>query len=228
MRTLFNKRIRSKTGVSIMGWFKKMSGSAKEIKIAAHGIAEEHVYIDTMRCPDCGEGPVQREMHSFPCTWTVKCEACQSSFSIVSEESMIMTEEYLRVLDTGDKNTIRRYQRRYNHTDDQSNIIELTQWLTLASFWLSKTEEMNLQEDRSSGAYVSAEFHLNQSLQEALKFYPEDEEFPSRDAFFSERTYQHYVANKSSYSRSVFQGLLGEQRDLESIENDLERIETDG
>jgi hypothetical protein len=208
-----------------MEWFKKRVDRPATVKIAAHSIAEEHLFIEIMHCQACGGGPVERNMHCFPCTWILKCSSCGQAHELVSEQSLIMTEEYLRVLKTHNPTKINRYQRCYNHTDEPSNIIELTAWLNLIAMCLASMDELAEREEQESQQYVSAEFHLVQCLQEALKFYTGDEEFPPRDAFFSEQTYAAYEADRSAFSQDVLRSVLLQQRPLSDIEDDLDRFD---
>ena len=209
----------------MMRWFNKRPSRRETIEIAAHSIAEEHIFIDTMRCHRCGEEQMRREMHNFPCTWIAKCMACNQMCEIVSTTSLIMTDEYLQALNSGDGRRIKRFQRRYNHTDEPSNIIELTQWLELTTLFRSQMDELAERGGRASASYVVAEFQLVQCLQEALKFYKEDQDDPPREAFFSEESYAHYQADTDPFSQKVLRSILSQQRTPEDIEEDLERIE---
>ncbi len=210
-----------------MPWFGKRADRPITVEIAAHSIAEEHLFIDTMQCHACGGGPVKRDVHYFPCTWILKCSSCDQTHELRSEQSLIMTEEYVRVLNSNDPTRIRRYQRRYNHTDEPSNIIELTTWLLFITACLANIDELANRGEQESGHYVAVEFHLVQSLQEALKFYTGEEEFPPRDAFFSEETYGRYQEDKSVLSQAVLRSILGQQRPLSEIEEDLDRIDAE-
>ena len=199
------------------------------IEIAAHSIAEEHLFIDSMNCPTCGEGPVERIMHFFPCTWIAKCKSCNITVKIVSDESLIMTDQYNQTLFSRDSDSklkrVHRYQRRYNRTDEPSKIIELTQWINFSAYWLSTMKKLDEQGERSSDRYIFSEFELVQCLQEALKFYDENEEYPPRDAFFSEDTFKQYMDDRRFFSQKILRSILSNQRSLETIEEDLDRIE---
>lgn len=208
-----------------MPWFWKRSDRPIVVKIAAHSIPEEHLFINTMRCQVCGGGPIAHSMHCFPCTWILKCSSCNREYELRSEKSLIMTEEYMNLLKSHNPARIRRYQRRYNHTDEPSNIIELTTWLQFIADCLAKMDELANRQEQESEQYVAAEFHLVQCLQEALKFYAGEEEFPPRDAFFSKETYARYKEDKSAFSQRVLRSILSQQRPLTDIEDDLDRID---
>ena len=204
---------------------KEFEEPSKTIQIAAHSIAEEHLFIDTMQCPVCGDGRFEKAMHSFPCYWFVKCKSCGKTIKIVSDTSLIMTDQYWKVLCSNDLMNVHRYQRRYNRTNEPSKIIELTQWISFFTSLQSKMNELAVRGDRSSFNYISLEFYLVQCLQEALKFYKANEEYPPRYAFFSEETHKHYLADRSSFLKNHLLSILSKQRSLETIEEDLERFE---
>jgi len=64
-----------------------------------------------------------------------------------------------------------------------------------------------------------------QCLYEALKFYTDGEEFPPRDAFFSEETLAGFQSGSSAFSQHILRSILDQQRPFAEIENDLERLE---
>jgi len=222
-------RIATRTGIrkgnTTMRWFKKRSSDPETIRIAAHGMAEEHIFIDNMQCTGCGERCVHRHTHHFPCTWIAQCQACKKTYEIVSEASLIMTDEYKQTLNTGDTRSIGRYQKRVSHTHEPSNIIELPQWLDMAGFMLSQMDDFATRGEQASDGYTFAEFQAVQCLQEALKFYTAQEEFPPREAFFSEEAYASYLADTTPFSQQALRSILSRQRTLEDIEDDLDGIE---
>ena len=212
----------SDTEVSTMKEFEEPSMT---IRIAAHSVSEEHLFIDTMHCPVCSGGPCKKAMHAFPCYWFVKCKSCDSIIEIVSDTSLIMTDQYWQFLCSGNLKSASRYQRRYNRTNESSKIIDLAQWISHFTCLQSKMNELAVRGERSSVNFISLEFYFVQCLQEALKFYKADEEYPPRSAFFSEETYKHYLTDRSLFSRNHILSILSEQRSLETIEEDLKRFE---
>ena len=88
-------------------------------------------------------------------------------------------------------------------------------------------DELASREEAKTGKHVALEFHLVQSLHEALKFYNGEEEFPPREAFFSEETYAAYLEDTSVFSQNLLRSILSQQRPLGEIEDELDRLEAE-
>lgn len=160
--------------------------------LVAHSLAEVHLYLLATPCRSCGCGPLhgrEAEQGSDPAQGVTidvaaTCGACHS-----------VTPLKFRL--SGPPQTIAADQAPVvNSTDEPSRILDVTQWLTL---FRMMTETAGKEPNKSAARHLSLE--AAQCLDEALKFYEEDNDLPTRDAFFQQGSRQRFRDYPEQFSR---------------------------
>jgi len=83
-----------------------------------------------------------------------------------------------------------------NSTDEPSWILDVAQWLTLFSMM---TEMAGKESDKTAARRLSLE--AAQCLDEALKFYEEDNDLPPTEAFFHQGSRDRFRDHPQQFSR---------------------------
>jgi hypothetical protein len=176
-----------------------------------HSLTEARLFIKTMSCGSCGVGPLVlnetgtcydagRELLTVPTT----CSQCGHQQHVAFD-----TEEVDRrgpVLSMfGELRDPSRQQAAQviNPTREPSQLIDVAGWLMLhmmiseaargasaASLSLSKR-----------AAVRRMQIEAGQCLDEALKFYDEDNDLPPREAFFTKHHYQRFLDRPELFTR---------------------------
>lgn len=203
-----------------MGWFGKRTRPPIEVRIQPHSIPEEHFYISKMACHACGAVGLERAMHEFPCTSHLSCPSCGQDHRVISDEALMMTPEYLGVLEDGSPETIQRYQGRFSHSAEKSRLFDLAFWVKSAAQCLARMYSVT---DRGSLEYLEAKYVLVQAGAEALKFFGASDE-PPLDAFYTPASRAAFEQARDSFHRSIVAPLVSGHRSIDAIEDDVFRL----
>lgn len=182
-----------------------------EKPIPAHSIAEAYFYLLVTPCPACESGPrhaqsVQTEEEHIDAILRFEsmCSSCQerTSLRFCIDSQWIAAKEPPVV----------------NPSDEPSKIIDVAQWLTLFHTLIGKAGEL---EDKIESRRIGYEGAL--CLQEALKFYEQDNDLPPKSAFFSDKTREHALKQPEMFTR---QRLIGLRSKLPNLSVMAERLES--
>ena len=158
--------------------------------LPAHSLAEAFLYVMVTPCPACGNGPL-RAADGRPVSadadnmvlLPVTCAKCAH----ISQWTFVL--DVAPIAEAGESATI-------NATDEPSRIIDLVQWITLAHVIIeAASREGEKQKARHLGIEAA------QCLEEALKFYGQDNDLPESDAFFSDASRKKMSEQPQSFSR---------------------------
>ena len=173
--------------------------------LQAHSLAEAHFYLMVRICDHCGEGPLlsaasvrepgRHEGRSLV-TMQAKCSHC-------NEEAFFWFEVPDQEPPPGESG---RPRRRINSTDEPSEILDVTQWVTLHRIVLNAAERVS---DRGEARELRCD--AAECLDEALRFYEEDSDLPPAEALFSERSRRRVKGRPELYIR---QALIAKRRAL--------------
>ena len=158
----------------------------------AHTLTEARLYLKVAECLVCGHGPLRR-VDSFPAAsagirrFTVKiaCTRCRGewdqSFDI-AERTQRGTEPELSTI---------------NPTDDPSRVLDVGQWLVLASM----IKEEAARESNKAHAR-SLRLDAERCLEEALKFYTDEgNDLPPPEALFCRTSRERFRESPERFSR---------------------------
>jgi len=161
-----------------------------EPALVAHSLAEAYLYLMVHPCPSCGKGPLYAgEAVSTRTEGTVafvsidaKCGACGSAQSGVFQ----IPRERLQPGDAA----------RINETATPSRIIDVGQWLVLSRM-------IGEAAGRSDDKMQVRRFGIqaDQCIDEALKFYADDEELPAASAFFAAASRERFRDHPEQFAR---------------------------
>jgi hypothetical protein len=160
--------------------------------LVAHSLAEVYLYILATPCASCGRGPLRgREVEhgddpvvgiTFGVATT--CGSCQNA-----------TQWKFRL--SGPSQTVSADQAPVvNSTNEPSRILDVAQWLTL---FRMMTEAAGKEMNKPAARRLSLE--AAQCLDEALKFYEEDNDLPTKDAFFHDGSWERFRDHPEQFSR---------------------------
>jgi hypothetical protein len=163
--------------------------------LPAHSLAEAYLFLMATKCPKCGAGPLRGAdavpvPGSAPLTMTIAsvCGACKDQ------------REYRFSL-PGDIESLRAQQAagsaRVNPKAEPSRIIDVAQWIVLFRMIAeSAAREQDKQASRQLG------YEAAQCLEEAIKFYEDDNDLPPDDALFHDDSRQMRFDHPEEFSRT--------------------------
>lgn len=166
--------------------------SMSEAPLVAHSLAEVYLYLLATPCATCGRGPL-RGGEAEPCDDSAvgitvgvaaTCGSCQSvtrwKFRLPGPLQAVSTDQESVV----------------NSTSEPSRMLDVAQWLTLFRMMAEAAgKEMNKTAARRL-ALEAAE-----CLDEALKFFEEDNDLPTKDAFFHDGSRERFRDHPEQFSR---------------------------
>lgn len=166
--------------------------SMSDAPLVAHSLAEVHLYILATPCATCGRGPL-RGGEVEPCDdpaggmtvgVTATCGSCQSvtrwTFQLSGPPQAGSPVQESVV----------------NSTNEPSRILDVAQWLTL---FRMMTEAAGKELNKPATRRLALE--AAQCLDEALKFFEEDNDLPTKDAFFHDDSRERFRDHPEQFSR---------------------------
>ncbi len=158
----------------------------------AHSLAEAHLFLAVTPCRRCGGGPLTCDETERPdpegdprrIAMSARCAACPQiarfTFTLPEGTTAEAPDDLYAAINPG---------------DEPSRIIDVGQWITLFRVILEAAgKEENKVESRRLGLEAA------QCLEEALKFYT-DNELPPADAVFCESTRQRIREHPQQFAR---------------------------
>ncbi len=184
--------------------------------LEAHSVAEAHLYLMATPCKLCGTGRTRCvEANSEASAGQplliiqTRCESC----GFDSEFRFSLPDEPVWASDEGDDLAT----ARINPVATSSKIIDVGQWLTLFRV-ISEVaaRETDAAESRRLG------YEAAQCLEEALKFYGEDNDLPPPEAAFHEQTRRQLRERPNLFARSRLINLRAKLPTLTEMEQRLQ------
>jgi len=165
--------------------------------LPVHSVAEAHLYLMATACDACGRGPLaaadirHSRLGEAPLLHLeAACKACGHTRTFVFDISDCPSDD-------AEASGRPSEQTRINPTDEPSRIIDVVQWLTLFRIIVeAASKEPDRIEARSLG------YEAAQCLEEALKFYDEDEDLPPLEAFFHPASRKRFEQNREQFTRA--------------------------
>ena len=159
--------------------------------VCVHSVAEAFLYLMTVRCPRCGDGPVRESGEltrraSEPGGWALNAACAKCGAAMVSHYRV----EPMPTHESAASDLI-------NPTGERSHAIDLLGWLTLFQSILTASQS---QKDKKVGRQLAWE--AAQCLDEAMKFYDRDNEMPGEDAFFTDDARLRFREHPEKFARS--------------------------
>lgn len=159
--------------------------------LPAHSLAEAFFYVMVTPCPACGEGSLkagdarcgESVKNGVRFTLPVRCAKCGKEQAL---EFLLPSPPERK---PADGVTV-------NATSEPSRIIDLAQWVTLAHVII---EAASRESDKQQARHLGLE--AAQCLEEALKFFEEDNDLPMDGAFFSDASRRRFAQQPQQFSR---------------------------
>lgn len=162
--------------------------------VSVHSVAEAYLYLKVTPCPACGKGPLEHTADltrraAAPGGWEMatRCGGCGYASNIAYAISPSPSREQAQ-------------SSVINPTQERSAAIDLLGWLMLFQAILEASQK---EADRQHARELAQE--AAQCLDEALKFYAGNSEFPNEDAFFSEYGRARLRDHRQQFARSLWQ-----------------------
>ncbi|MEK7731915.1 MAG: hypothetical protein AAB363_08670 [Planctomycetota bacterium] len=160
--------------------------------LVAHSLAEIYLYILATPCGSCGRGPLrggEAEPYADPAAGmtvgvAATCGSCQSvtrwKFKLPGPPQAVSADQAPVV----------------NSTNEPSRMLDVAQWLTL---FRMMTEAAGKELNKPAARRLALE--AAQCLDEALKFFEEDNDLPAKDAFFHDGSRERFRDHPEQFSR---------------------------
>ena len=187
--------------------------------LPAHSIAEVNLYIMATACSACGQGPLSAAAlkrgfaDGVPIVdIAAVCRACQHRHELVFDLSACAdTDE--------DAEDSPSEQARINPSDEPSRILDVGQWLVLFRLIV---EGASKQSDRVEARRLG--YEAAQCLEEALKFY-NDDDGPPAEAIFHATTRARFERDPEPFSRRRLLDMRAKLPTLQRIRQQIDRPE---
>lgn len=170
--------------------------------LCAHSWAEAHMYLKVTPCPNCSRGPWEITSEQPPTeslTLLARCLHCRTEKKFLFE---------CAGAPPGPEDSPDLPIELINPTPEPSRIIDLGQWLSLFYMLVEKASSTGGAESRRGG------FQAAQCLDEALKFYTEDDELPPTSAFFVKASRQAFAEHPEKFARQRLRDMRNKLPDL--------------
>jgi hypothetical protein len=165
--------------------------NADEQIVYVHSVAEAYLYLKVSPCRSCLKGSLQpkddlTKTSSSPGGWTLStaCAECGQAAVVHFCINPPPTREQAS-------------SPQINPTPHRSSAIDLLGWLTL---FHAIVEASQREADKRVARELAYEAAL--CLDEAMKFYDDDNELPKEDAFFSETSRRRFRDNPQHFARA--------------------------
>ena len=154
--------------------------------LRAHSQTEAMLYLKASPCRDCSQGPLELidqaaegSLHRL----AARCARCgaECELAFIWPQPEPPGEAPAQI----------------NPTDQPSRIIDAGQWLSL--YYLLIESAVASEEDKAAKRRLTAQ--AGQCLDEALKFYTEDDELPPESAFFTDSSRHAYAEHPERFAR---------------------------
>ncbi len=179
--------------------------------LQASTTAELEYYFMTLPCPSCGQGPwdvqlpAQVSAEGEEVQVRATCRHCsqsrQFSFQIRNPSSRAIAG-----------------LEQINPEDSPSSLIDLAQWVALFRKFV---ESAAGRQDKTQARKLG--YQAAMCLQEALKFYAVEDEFPEEAAFFHEASRQARQRNPAMFAKQNLRDMQAKLPSLEVMETNLKR-----
>jgi hypothetical protein len=176
-----------------------------------HSLTEARLYVRMQTCRSCGDGPLDvspdTPIYDAPghkLTLTVVCGECGRPAGITFRvEEIERRAPVLSML--GELRDVSRQPAAQviNPTRRPSRIIDVAGWVLLYNM-LTEAARAESLKSTSLGKRATVRrmrVEAAQCLDEALKFFDEDNDLPPRRAFFTRESYQRFLERPEWYTR---------------------------
>lgn len=177
----------------------------------AHSEREERLYLAMQACSCGGDYSYQEEVRFLQKDGTpvscflAECAVCHSC-----------REFQFDISSFGDVDSGKGKEGVLNSSSEPSELLDVTMWGIYVLYYMERWEEADKMEERAH--QKRALQSICEGVREALKFYPENEEYPPPSALFTPSSHQRFVAMKPWFRRSNFLKILSHaERALQSL-----------
>ncbi len=173
----------------------------------AHSRAEAHLYLTVTPCPNCSAGPweITAEQENAETAQPnrvllARCVHCRTEKKFLFD----LSDQPEAQSDDSPTSSV----ELINSTPDPSRIIDLGQWMSLFYLHVEAAAAAGRADARRVG------FQAAQCLDEALKFYTEDDELPPKSAFFVASSRQAFAEHPEKFARQRLRDMRSKLPDL--------------
>lgn len=160
-----------------------------------HSLAEAYLYLMVTPCDGCKTGPlaadearVQHDADARILTIPVKCRKCGRGADITFDTTDVEPGGFAARTPGS--------VARVNPTDEPSRIIDLAGWVTLFAVIADTAGKTDAPPEA-----LHLKMEAAQCLDEALKFYEDDNDLPPSEAFFRESSRRQFSEHPATFSR---------------------------
>jgi len=189
--------------------------------LRAHSWAEAYLYLKVTPCRACAQGPWELQVAERPAavepppptgggqvrSMRAKCLHCGAE-----------QEFTFHCPAPGPQRPLPPALERINPGDEPSEIIDLGQWLSLFHLLVDQAHRCP---DAAESRRVA--FQAAQCLDEALKFYTDDDELPPASAFRTEPSRHAFAEHPEKFARQRLRDMRSRLPDLRVMERRLAR-----
>ena len=177
--------------------------------LAANSWTEVYFYLKVTPCGDCGQGPWEMQAKQQEPPAAQAEDGADRSLRARCVHCGVQREFLFRCIESPHGRQLEPLGLEpVNPTGQPSRIIDLAGWLSL--FYML-VESASKAPDKAIGRRLT--FQAAQCLDEALKFYADDD-LPSANAFFSERSRQTFADHPEKFTRERLRQMRTKLPDL--------------
>jgi hypothetical protein len=179
--------------------------------LPVRSLTEARLYLMTLSCSDCGAAPLG-VADSAACydagrhvvELAAACGQCGARTKVAFDATEIESRgPVLGMLGELKGPASQPAAQVINPTREPSEIIDVAGWLMLYTT-IVESARIAARESRTlvqRAAVRRTQIEAGQCLDEALKFFDEDNDLPPREGFFTERSYRRFLERPELYTR---------------------------
>lgn len=180
-----------------------------ETRLPVHTLTEARLYLKVTPCGHCGAGPFvyrisDTRVYGSTMKIPARCRHCgqMTTFNFDTSEIEGRGPLFAR-LDELREPTHLPAAQVINPTREPSRVIDVAGWLTLHMAISEKARAMAVEAETMAqrGAVRRLQIEAGHCVDEALKFYEEDNELPPDDAFFTPDSRDRYRQRPELFTR---------------------------
>ena len=184
--------------------------------LRAHSWAEAHWYLRVTPCQKCSQGPwevVAEPSEAHAQSLRARCVNCGAEKEFAFEYPSTPTAEAL-----GLEKVEQLPVELISPTSAPSEIIDVGQWLSLFYHLVEKANKIPDHDETRRLTFQAA-----QCLDEALKFYSDQDELPPESAFFTEASQEAFAKYPERFPRQSLRNMRSKLPDLRVMAQRLAR-----
>jgi len=180
-----------------------------------HSLGEAYLYVRVTPCAVCAgpldgdEARCERDAAAGTLSLETCCRRCEAPFERVFDASGVVEAEFTLLHEGRLAGPWQLDPPELNLTEDASEVIDVAGWLAMFTWVNDEARRAGEQARDAAGRSAARRMRLvaGACLEEALKFFEEDNDLPPDEAFFGDETRRQFWERPELFTRQYITDL---------------------